>query len=74
MNYITLSYWDLVIAALLIGVNAALSIRLRLSLERQLLIAASRMVVQLGLLGLVLKVLFETVSLPFTAAAALVMI
>ena len=74
MNYITLTYWDLVIAALLIGVNAALSIRLRLSLERQLLIAASRMVVQLGLLGLVLKVLFETVSLPFTAAAALVMI
>ncbi|MCH8139600.1 MAG: ABC transporter permease, partial [Proteobacteria bacterium] len=34
MNYITLTYWDLVIAALLIGVNAALSIRLCLSLER----------------------------------------
>ena len=40
MNLITLDAWDLLLAALLIGLNASCSIWLRLSLERQLLIAA----------------------------------
>ncbi len=74
MTFISLGYGDLALAALLICVNAALSIWLRLALERQLVIATLRMVVQLSLLGLVLKTLFEIVSPLFTALAALVMI
>ncbi len=69
MNLITLDAWDLLLAALLIGLNASFSIWLRLSLERQLLIAACRMIVQLTLMGYVLKTLFAISSLPFTLAA-----
>ncbi len=39
MNYITLDYTDLALAALLVALNAALSIGLRLGLEWRLLIA-----------------------------------
>ncbi len=69
MNLITLDAWDLLLAALLIGLNAFFSIWLRLSLERQLLIAALRMIVQLTLMGFVLKTLFAISSLPFTLTA-----
>jgi len=74
VSYITLSYGDIAVAALLVGVNAALSIGLRLGLEWRLLIAAGRMVVQLAIIALVLKALFAVVSPLFTAAAALVMV
>ncbi|MCH6588955.1 MAG: iron export ABC transporter permease subunit FetB [Proteobacteria bacterium] len=74
MTYITLSYTDLAVAAVLVILNAALSIGLRLGLEWRLLIAAGRMVVQLALVALVLKALFAVVSPLFTAAAALVMV
>jgi len=74
MSYITLDYTDLAVAALLVVLNAALSISLRLGMERQLLIAAGRMVVQLALVALVLKALFAVVSPLFTAVAALVMV
>ena len=74
MSYITLSYTDLAVAALLVVLNAALSIGLRLGLEWRLLIAAGRMVVQLALVALVLKALFAVVSPLFTAVAALVMV
>ncbi len=74
MTYITLEVSDLVLAALLLCINGGLSIWLHLGLERQLLIASLRMVVQLLLLGLVLKFIFETVSPLFTLLAALVMI
>jgi putative ABC transport system permease protein len=73
-TYITLDYLDLGLAALLLVLNAGLSIWLRLALERQLLIAAVRMCVQLGLMGLVLKTLFELVSPWLTALAVLVMV
>lgn len=72
--YIAISYWDLAIAGLLVILNAALSLRLALRLERQLLIATARMLVQLSLLGLVLKALFSYVSPLFTGLAALAMI
>ena len=72
--YITLDYFDLVLASGLLFLNAGLSVWLRLALERQFLIAAARMCVQLGLVSLVLKTLFELVSPGLTALAVLVMI
>lgn len=65
---IVLSPWDLGLAAGLVGVLAWLSWRLRLGIERRLLIAAARGTVQLLLLGMVLKTLFATVHpLPIMA-------
>jgi putative ABC transport system permease protein len=72
--YIPLEITDLALAAALVALNAALSIRLALNIERQLLVAALRMVVQLSLLGFVLKALFSYVSPLFTGLAALAMI
>ncbi|MEE9256612.1 MAG: iron export ABC transporter permease subunit FetB [bacterium] len=74
MSYIRLDSFDLLLAAVLVGTNAGISIWLRLAMERQLLIAALRMVVQLTLMGFFLKTLFEISSLPFTLAAMLAMI
>ena len=74
MPLITLDYWDIAIAALLLLVNAGLSIWLQLGLARDTLIAAARMVVQLGIIGLVLKALFATVSPWLTALFALAMV
>ena len=74
MNFITLSYWDLALASLLLLVSGAMTLYLRLGLGRQLAVAAVRMVVQLTLVGLVLKTLFALVSPLWTALAALVMI
>jgi len=72
--FIALDYLDLVLAALLIVLNGGLSLWLGLGLERQLGVAALRMCIQLGLMGLVLKALFAIVSPWLTAAAALVMV
>lgn len=73
-TYIALDWIDLSLAALLVLLNGALSIRLGLKLERQFLIAAARMCVQLGLMGLVLKALFDLVSPVLTGLAVMVMI
>lgn len=72
-SYIALSYWDLVLAAVFLVVNGALSVLLDLGLGRQLLIASLRMVVQLLLVGLVLKAVFAVASLALTVALALLM-
>ena len=74
MPLIALDYWDLAFAALLLLVNAGLSIWLHLGLARDMLVAAIRMAVQLGLMGLVLKVLFGLVSPWLTALFALAMV
>lgn len=74
MNYIPLDYADLAIPALLILLNGALSIYLNLRVERQLAIATFRMVVQLLLVGYVLRLLFSAVSPLWTGLAALFMI
>ncbi|MET0064331.1 MAG: iron export ABC transporter permease subunit FetB [Candidatus Thiodiazotropha endolucinida] len=58
MTLIELTPLDLALSAILVVVLALLSLRLSLGIERQLLIAALRTVVQLILLGLVLKFLF----------------
>ena len=74
MTFITLDYFDLALAAVLVLGNAGLSLALNLGLEKRLLIAAARMVIQLVLVGLVLNKLFELVSPLWTSLAALAMI
>ncbi|MEJ2619666.1 MAG: iron export ABC transporter permease subunit FetB [Candidatus Thiodiazotropha sp.] len=58
MNLILLSPLDLTLAAVLVVALALISLRLSLGIESKLLIAAVRTVIQLSLLGLVLKFLF----------------
>ncbi len=65
---IQLTPLDLSIAALLVLALAGISWRLRLGIERQLLVAAIRSVLQLALLGLILKTLFAQ-SNPVTIGA-----
>lgn len=74
MELISLTPLDLSIAALLVLGLAAISWRMRLGVERRLLIAASRSVIQLTLLGLVLKTLFDQISLLLIAGLALFML
>ncbi|MCG8511963.1 MAG: ABC transporter permease, partial [Rhodospirillales bacterium] len=74
MSYISLGYLDLALAALLLLLHGALSLFLRLHLGKRLIIAAIRMVVQLLMIGLVLKALFDLASPLWTGLAALLMI
>jgi putative ABC transport system permease protein len=74
MTYIQLGFSDLAIAALLVVANAGLSVSLQLGLQRRIVVAAARMVVQLSLVGLVLKLLFVAVSPLWTGLAALGMV
>lgn len=74
MTVITLSSLDLAFAALLIVALAALSLRLQLGVERQLLTSAARSTIQLLLIGLVLKLLFDNVHLLWVTLMAGVMI
>jgi len=68
------SYWDLAAAAMLLLVNAAISIAFTLGIAKSILIAALRMVVQLALIGVVLKVLLSSGNPWLTLAMATVMI
>jgi putative ABC transport system permease protein len=74
VTYIRLDLLDLALPALLLVLNGALSVALRLGLERQLAAAALRMVVQLMLVGYVLAALFALASPVWTAGAALAMV
>ncbi len=58
-EYLELGYGQVALAALLIIINAGLSIALQLGLEKSLLVASVRTVVQLVLVGLVLKWVFD---------------
>ncbi|HHI92048.1 MAG TPA: iron export ABC transporter permease subunit FetB [Gammaproteobacteria bacterium] len=71
---ITLDALDLALAAGLVLTMAALSWRMQLGLSGQLLIAGMRTVVQLLLIGLVLKALFANVDLLWVAGISLVML
>jgi len=73
-QYIALDYWDIAAAASLILINAGLSVAFRLGLEKRLIIAAARMVIQLTLVGLVLKALFAAASPWLTILVALIMV
>ncbi|ANQ84483.1 hypothetical protein dqs_1435 [Azoarcus olearius] len=74
MNVIELSPLDLALAALLVIALAAVSRWMRLAVEKQLLIAALRTTLQLLLIGLVLKALFENAHLYWVALMALGMV
>lgn len=73
-GYVSLTYWDLALAGIFVLINAGLSVALELDVHRRTLIAAIRMVVQLALMGLVLKFLFAATSPVWTGLAALGMV
>ncbi len=64
---------SMALAALLLCVNAAISIAFHLGLERSLAFAAVRMIVQLSAVGLVLRFVFAQSSPLWTLAIAVVM-
>ena len=72
--YVSLTYLDLVAASGFLVLNGVLSLWLKLGLERKLAVAAVRMIVQLLLVGLLLKSLFAVVSPYLTTLVAVVMI
>ncbi len=74
MNVISLSPFDLVMAALLIVALALVSLILNLGLASRIVVAAIRTVVQLLLIGLVLKVLFARVDLLWVAILSIFML
>ena len=74
MSYITLSLWDLLAVSSFLLANGLLSLWLSLGIERQLLVSAIRMVVQLSAVGAVLTVLFKVATLPWTLAMATLMV
>lgn len=70
---LSLSWLEVAIAASLLAVNALVSWRLRLGLERQIAWSAARMVIQLAVLGLVLKQIFALAAAPPVLLLAAVM-
>ncbi len=74
MMPILLTPSDLAIAAVLIVLDAGLSLALRLALHTQLIWAAVRMVVQLVLVGFVLRLVFSMASPLATLAVILAMV
>ena len=74
MNTVHLGVTDVALAALLVLANAGASIVLRLRLHWQMLWAASRMVVQLLLVGLLLRIVFRLESPVATLLIMLLMI
>jgi putative ABC transport system permease protein len=65
---------ELTLAALLVVGSAALAFALRLGVSASLLIAGARMVVQLLLVGLVLKVVFDRVDVVWITVIAFAML
>lgn len=63
-----ISLWQLALASLLLFVAIGLSVALRLGLTRGLAIAATRMVAQLFLVGLVLEWVFTNATAPLVVA------
>lgn len=74
MTAVHLGLTDVALAAVLVLANAGASIVLRLRLHRQVLWAATRMVVQLLLVGLLLRVVFRLESPAATLLIVLLMV
>jgi len=74
MSYVPLTTSDLLLAATLLAVNAAISWGFQLKLEKSIAIAVVRMVVQLALIGIVLKFVFVQSSPIWTAMLGLIMV
>lgn len=71
---ISLSAYDLMLAALLVLALAGLSVRLQLGIGVQLIVAGLRTTAQLLLVGLILKQVFENAELPWILFIMLVML
>ncbi len=74
MTLIRLQPWDLALASGLIALLALLSWRLKLGVERRVLVAALRSAVQLILIGLVLETLFAQSNPFLVGGLALIML
>ncbi len=74
MTIISLSPFDLSVAALLVIALSLLSFSMKLNLSRQIIIAALRTTVQLLLIGIVLKSLFANVHIGWIAFIAFFML
>ncbi len=74
MTPVILTTAELMISAMLVLGSAALSIVLALGIQRQLLVAAVRMVLQLLIVGLFLRQIFALSSLWLTAAVVALML
>jgi putative ABC transport system permease protein len=74
MAVISLSPFDLSLAALVIILLALVSFRMQLQISRQLLIAAARTTLQLSLIGFVLKAIFAHAHLGWMVLIGLVML
>lgn len=74
VNIISLSYWDLAIAASLVLILGLSTLALRMGMTQRLYIAALRTTIQLSLIGLVLKFIFEEVNLWLMGLIALIML
>lgn len=74
MSAVALTYTDLALAAALLVANGIISLAFRLHLERSLIVAALRMVVQLAAVGWVLTFVFAQNSPLWTLLAAAVMV
>ena len=72
-NYQLLTYQQVGWAAMLILVNAAISIALRLRLGREIVLAAARTVVQLLIIGMVLTQVFAVTRIDVTVTLMLAM-
>jgi putative ABC transport system permease protein len=71
---IDLAWWQLGIGAALVIALAGVTWYGRLGLSRELLVAATRMMIQLALIGLVLEALFSVAAFHWVALMALVML
>nr|WP_163502303.1 iron export ABC transporter permease subunit FetB [Halomonas socia] len=74
MEVIDLAWWQLGLAALLVIALAGCSAMSQLGVGRSLLIAATRTVIQLTLIGLVLEALFTVAHLHWVALMSLAML
>ena len=74
MSYVSLTPLDIVLAAALLFANGLISWGFRLRLEKSIAIASVRMVLQLALIGVVLKFIFAQTSPAWTVVFALVMV
>ena len=74
MNVIQLTSLDLAIAAILVLLLGIVAISLKLGVTKTLYIAALRTTVQLSLIGMVLKFLFENVHLGWMTLLATIML
>jgi putative ABC transport system permease protein len=74
MSLIKLTPFDLSLAAVLILLLAMISMRMQLGVTRQLLVAAARTVIQLLLIGLVLKAIFTYVHVGWVSFIGIVML